>query len=62
MFVVRIRFVRSSEEVNDDDEKEAEGSLPYFREQNDEQMNCSRDQFLEGLGIRNKNKNNDNFY
>ena len=62
MFVVRIRFVRSSETVNDDDEKEAEGSLPHFREQNEEQMSCSRDKLLEVLGIRKKNKNNDNLY
>lgn len=51
MFVVRIRFARSSETVNDDDEKEGEGSLPHFWEQNEEQMSCSRDELLEVLGI-----------
>ena len=55
MFVVRIRFVRSSETVNDDDEKEAEGSLSHFREQNEEQMSCSRDQFLKGDNFHLKN-------
>ena len=54
MSVVRIRFVRSSEKVNDDDEKEAEGSLLSFSEQNEEQLKCVGDQ-LKGIGIPNKN-------
>ena len=56
MSVVRIRFVRSSEKVNDDDEKEAKGSLLHFME---EQMKRSEDQ-MTGIGIR--NKNNSYFY
>ena len=52
MSVVHIRFVRSSEIVNYDDEKEAKGSL-HFRE---EQM---KDQ-IRGIGIG--NKNNSYFY
>ena len=55
MSVVRIRFVRSSEKVNDDDdEKEAKGSLPHFMEHPEEQMKLSEDQ-MRGIGIRNKN-------
>ena len=56
MSVVRIRFVRSSEKVNDDDEKEAKGSFLHFME---EQMKRSEDQ-MTGIGIR--NKNNSYFY
>ena len=60
MSVVRIRFVRSSEKVDDDDdEKEAEGSLLPFSEQNEEQLKCVGDQ-LKGIGI--PNKNNSYFY
>lgn len=60
MSVVRIRFVRSSEKVNDDDdEKEAKGSLPHFMEHPEEQMKLSEDQ-MRGIGIR--NKNNSYFY
>ena len=50
MSVVRIRFVRSSEKVNDDDdEKEAEGSL----------LKCVGYQ-VKGIGF--PNKNNSYFY
>ena len=56
MSVVHIRFVRSSEKVNDDDEKEAKGSLLHFME---EQMKRSEDQ-MKGIGI--PNKNNSYFY
>ena len=59
MSLVRIRFVRSSEKVDDDDEKEAEGSLLPFSEQNEEQLNCVGGQ-LKGIGI--PNKNNSYFY
>ena len=59
MSVVRIRFVRSSEKVNDDDEKEAKGSLLHFMEHPEEQMKRSEDQ-MRGIGIR--NKNNSYFY
>ena len=59
MSVVHIRFVRSSEKVNDDDEKEAKGSLPHFMEHPEEQMKLSEDQ-MRGIGIR--NKNNSYFY
>ena len=53
MSVVHIRFVRSFEIVNYDDEKEAKGSLLHFME---EQM---KDQ-MRGIGIG--NKNNSYFY
>ena len=43
--------------MNDDDEKEAKGSLPHFMEHPEEQMKLSEDQ-MRGIGIRNKN----NFY
>ena len=60
MSVVRIRFVRSSEKVNDDDdEKEAEGSLLPFREHPEEQLKCVGDQ-LKGRGF--PDKNNSYFY
>ena len=57
--VVRIRFVRSSEKLNDDDEREAKGSLLHFMEHPEEQMKLSEDQ-MRGIGIR--NKNNSYFY
>ena len=57
--VVRIRFVRSSEKVNDDDEKEAKGSLLHFTEHPEEQLKCIEDQ-MKGIGI--PNKNNSYFY
>ena len=54
MFVVRIRFVRSSEKVNDDDEKEAKGSLLHFIElQNRREEQLKRQ--MRGIGIPNKN-------
>ena len=59
MSVVRIRFVRSSEKVDDDDEKEAKGSLLHFREHPEEQLKCIEDQ-MRGIGI--PNKNNSYFY
>ena len=59
MSVVRIRFVRSSEKVDDDDEKEAEGSLLHFTEHLQEQLKCIEDQ-MTGIGI--PNKNNSYFY
>ena len=54
MSVVRIRFVRSSEKVNDDDEKEANGSLLHFTEHPEEQRICIENQ-MKGIGIPNKN-------
>ena len=59
MSVVRIRFVRSSEKVNDDEEKEAKGSLPHFTEHPEEQLKRSEDQ-MKGIGI--PNKKNSYFY
>ena len=59
MSVVHIRFVRSSEKVNDDDEKEAKGSLLHFTEHPEEQLKCIEDQ-MKGIGI--PNKNNSYFY
>ena len=59
MSVVRIRFVRSSEKVDDDDEKEAKGSLLHFREHPEEQLKCIEGQ-MKGIGI--PNKNNSYFY
>jgi len=53
MSVVRIRFVRSSEKVNDDDEKEAKGSLLHFTEHPEEQLKRTGDH-LKGIGIPNK--------
>ena len=51
--------MRRSEKLNDDDEKEAKGSLPHFMEHPEEQMKLSEDQ-MRGIGIR--NKNNSYFY
>ena len=51
---IRIRFVRSSEKVNDDDEKEAKGSLLHFTEHPEEQLKDIGDH-LKGIGIPNKN-------
>ena len=51
--------MRSSEKLNDDDEKEAKGSLLHFMEHPEEQMKLSEDQ-MRGIGIR--NKNNSYFY
>ena len=49
MSVVRIRFVRSSEKVDDDDdEKEAKGSLLHFREHPEEQLKRTGDH-LKGM-------------
>ena len=59
MSVVHIRFVRSSEKVNDDDEKEAKGSLLHFTEHPEEQLKCIEDQ-MKGIGI--PKKNNSYFY
>ena len=59
MSVVHIRFVRSPEKVNDDDEKEAKGSLLHFMEHPEEQLKCIEDQ-MKGIGI--PNKNNSYFY
>ena len=59
MPVVHIRFMRSSEKVNDDDEKEAKGSLLHFTEHPEEQLKCIEDQ-MKGIGI--PNKNNSYFY
>ena len=60
MSVVRIRFVRSSEKVkDDDDEKEAEGSLLPFREHPEEQLTCVVYK-VKGIGF--PNKNNSYFY
>ena len=60
MSVVRIRFVRSSEKVDDDDdEKEAKGSLLHSREHPEEQLKCIEYQ-MKGIGI--PNKNNSYFY
>ena len=60
MSVVRIRFVRSSEKVDDDDdEKEAKGSLLHFREHPEEQLKSIERQ-MKGIGI--PNKNNSYFY
>ena len=53
MSVVRIRFVRSSEKVNDDDEKEAKGSLLHLMEHPEEKLKCIGDH-LKGIGIPNK--------
>ena len=57
MSVVRIRFVRSSEKVNDDDEKEAEGSMLHFMEL--QHLRDERLKFLEerSRSIPNKNDN-----
>ena len=54
MSVVRIRFVRSSEKVNDDDEKEAKGSLLHLMEHPEGQLKRNGDH-LKGIGIPNKN-------
>ena len=59
MSVIRIRFVRSSEKVNDDDEKEAKGSLLHFTEHPEKQLKRSEYQ-MKGIGI--PNKNNSYFY
>ena len=48
MSVVRIRFVRSSEKVDDDDEKEAKGSLLHFTEHPEEQLKRTGDH-LKGM-------------
>ena len=53
MSVVHIRFVRSSEKVNDDDEKEAKGSLLHFTEHPEEQLKCIED-LMKGIGILTK--------
>ena len=57
MSVVRIRFVRSSEKVNDDNEKEAKGSSLHFTEHPEEQLKRIGDH-LKGIGI----PNTDNCY
>ena len=45
--------------MDDDDEKEAKGSLLHFREHPEEQLKCIEDQ-MRGIGI--PNKNNSYFY
>ena len=52
MSVAPIRFVRRSEKVNDDDEKEAKGSLLHFTEHPEEQLKRIGDH-LKGIGIPN---------
>ena len=64
MSVVRIRFVRSSERVNDDDEKEDKWSaLLHFKDGRlGGQLNCNVESQMRGILLGISNKNNSCFY
>ena len=62
MSVVRIRFVRSSERVNDDEEKEDKRSALLHLEHLGEQLQCNLEGQMRGILLGISNKNNSCFY
>ena len=62
MSVVRIRFVRSSERVNDDEEKEDKRSALLHLEHLGEQLKCNLEGQMRGILLGISNKNNSCFY
>ena len=62
MSVLRIRFARSSERVNDDDEKEDKGSLLHFIEHREEQLKRTAEDQMRGILLGLSNKNNNSYF